>query len=401
MAHNNDAVAQPPRSLRVRHEEALGELERYKILVDSVQDYAIFLLDADGHIMTWNKGAEKFKGYKPSEIIGRHFSTFYQQEDIDARKPERELELAQRLGRVEDEDWRVRKDGTRFWANVVITPLYAPSGTLIGYAKVTRDLSERKAQEDALRTVNFQLKKHQKELERLNRSKDEFISVASHQLRTPATAIKQLLGMLREGIYGNVPEDIQPVIERAYLSNERLINIVNNLLKVAQIDAGKIILRKQPVEVGPMLHDIAEEAIETARSRGQHLKLNLKRNETPTVLADSENLRMAISNLVDNASKYTPENGTITLGVTQKASHVIISVTDTGVGIAPADQAKLFGKFVRVPNELSQKVGGSGLGLYWVQKVIELHGGTVEVESALGKGTAFRIKLPETEASDA
>src|ERR1044072_5108150 len=131
----------PQQTLQTRHDAVLAELERYRLLVESVQDYAIFLLDVDGNVLTWNIGAEKNKGYKAHEIIGKHFSTFYLENDKAAGKPERELELAQKFGRVEDEDWRVRKDGTQFWANVVITALYDPSGDLAGYAKVTRDLT--------------------------------------------------------------------------------------------------------------------------------------------------------------------------------------------------------------------------------------------------------------------
>src|SRR5690606_19092342 len=150
------------------------------ILVESIEDYAIFLLDTQGTIITWNKGAQKTKGYKPSEIIGQHFSKFYQEEDVIADKPGHELMLAIKRGRVEDEDWRVRKDGTKFWANVVITTLYDAEGKHIGFAKVTRDLTERKKQEDAVRRINVQLRQQQQELEQLNNSKDEFISLASH-----------------------------------------------------------------------------------------------------------------------------------------------------------------------------------------------------------------------------
>ena len=137
-------TTQKPTTLRLKHTATLAELERYKLLIENVEDYAIFLLDTDGCVQTWNKGAQKNKGYTADEIIGKHFSTFYRQDDIDANKPERELTLARQLGRVEDEDWRVRKDGSQFWANVVITALKDDNGDLVGYAKVTRDLTDRK-----------------------------------------------------------------------------------------------------------------------------------------------------------------------------------------------------------------------------------------------------------------
>jgi PAS domain S-box-containing protein len=388
-------------ALQVRHDAALGELERYKILVDSVQDYAIFSLDTDGRIVSWNKGAQKIKGYTADEIVGQHFSKFYLARDIEANKPARELELAKKMGRVEDEDWRVRKDGETFWANVVITALYGPDGELIGFAKVTRDLTERKAQEDSLHRANSQLQKQQIELERLNLSKDEFMSLASHQLRTPATVVKQLLGMLLEGLYGDVPEDLIAVISKAYNNNERQIHIVNSLLKVAQLDAGKVIIRKTPLKVAELLKDIAQEYAETSSVHGQKVTVDLSAPQPLELQADVDNLRMAICNLMDNAIKYTPEGGEITLKLSRQSGEAVIEVVDTGVGIDQADISKLFGKFVRLQNSLSQKAGGSGLGLYWVYKIIEVHGGRIEVDSTLGQGTTFRVFLPILESKHA
>jgi two-component system phosphate regulon sensor histidine kinase PhoR len=207
--------------------------------------------------------------------------------------------------------------------------------------------------------------------------------------------------MLLEGIGGEVPEEIRPIIEKAYLSNERQINIVNSLLKVAQLDAGRIIIHKTTVDVSEMIQELAEEAEEMVRARQQTLNLARPLPRHLDYNLDVDNMRMAISNLIDNASKYTPEGGIVTLGVKKKAAEVIISVTDTGVGIQPEDIGKLFGKFVRVPNELSHKVGGSGLGLYWVQKVVGLHDGQIEVKSEVGKGTTFSIMLPAQEPDDA
>jgi osomolarity two-component system sensor histidine kinase TcsA len=178
-------------------------------------------MDPKGYIQTWNKGAEKNKGYTHKEIIGQHFSIFYSDQDNAAKKPERELEIAKKVGRVEDEDWRYRKDGSKFWANVVITALYDEDNNLQGFAKVTRNLTERKENEDNLRSANTLLQEQQKELRRLNESKDEFISLASHQLRTPATAIKQLLGLILEGFEGDVPQRIRNLLEKTYESNER------------------------------------------------------------------------------------------------------------------------------------------------------------------------------------
>ncbi len=377
------------------HVEALLELDRYKILVESIEDYAIFMLDTDGYIMSWNNGAQRAKGYAAEEIIGKHFSQFYSDEDNEADKPARELALAIKQGRVEDEDWRVRKDGSKFWANVVITSLYDTNGTHIGFAKVTRDLTDRKHQEDQVRRANVQLKQQQRELEKLNVSKDEFISVASHQLRTPATAIKQLLGILTEGLYENVSPEVMKVIAKAYESNERQLNIVNNLLKVAQVDAGKVVLNRTEGDLAKLLTDLAEEYGDTVAKRDQTMIVESLSSDPLLAVYDPDYLRMAISNLVDNASKYTPNGGIVRIITDQDDENTYVRIKDNGVGISDEDMQKLFVKFVRIPNEMSQKVGGSGLGLYWLQKIIELHGGSVTIESELTKGTTFKIVLPK------
>jgi PAS domain S-box-containing protein len=380
-------------NLRTKHTATLDTLEKYKLLVESVEDYAIFLLDVDGYIQTWNKGAQKNKGYKPEEIIGKHFSIFYLPEDIRTEKPKRELVLAQRLGRVEDEDWRVRKDGSTFWANVVITALRDENGKLVGFAKVTRDLTERKANEDKLRANNMLLKKQQQELEDLNVSKDEFISLASHQLRTPATAVKQLLGMLVQGFAGDVDPDQLDYIIKAYEANERQIRIVENLLKVAQLDAGKVVLRIDKINTREYLQDIVEEFSNTIREKGQTIQLTISETVPEYIRADEDNFRMALGNLLDNASKYSYNEGQIAVNADCAETRLTVSITDNGVGIDKERHDELFKKFSRIPNKLSNKVGGSGLGLYWVKQIAQLHGGDITVSSAK-KGTTFTVNVP-------
>jgi PAS domain S-box-containing protein len=380
-------------TLRTQHNDALTQLKRYRLLVESVQDYAIFLLNTDGYVQTWNKGAIKIKGYKPEEIIGRHFSEFYLPRDKEAKKPERELSLAARLGRIEDEDWRVRKDGNKFWANVIITALHDESGELVGFAKVTRDLTERKQHEDELRDANILLKQQQLELERLNASKDEFISLASHQLRTPATGIKQYLGMLIEGFMGEMNSEQLFAVRKAFDSNERQLVIVNSLLKVAQLDAGRVKLQKCQVNIDELLRSIINDNAEKFASRKQQITVEVP--ETLPATIDSTHYRMALENLIDNASKYTPEGGNIMVSGKLDQGQLIVTVRDNGVGIAKEDIPKLFAKFARLPNELSDSAGGSGLGLYWAQKIILLHGGVIAVESpGKNNGTVFNITVP-------
>lgn len=378
--------------LAEKHSRTSNELNRYKLLVDSVQDYAIFLLDTEGYIQTWNKGAQNNKGYKPDEIIGRHFSTFYPLKDIEAKKPEKELEIAKKFGRAEDEDWRIRKDGSRFWASVVITALY-DNGEHVGFAKVTRDLTERKEQEDRLRKANALLKTQQEELKKLNQSKDDFISLASHQLRTPATAIKQLLGLYIDGLYTDLDSKHMKIIEQAYQSNNRQLDIVNSLLKVALVDAGKVKLRRAVCNLDELIQSVLEDFTESFRIRDQIVEYT-RNIQDVTVSVDEQNVRMALENIISNASKYTHPHGTIQINLNGNDSEIAIEVKDSGVGIAKEDLENLFEKFNRLPNELSDEVGGSGLGLYWAEKIIKLHNGRIVVESEPKMGTQFTIILP-------
>lgn len=380
-------------SMKPRRQGEPTEL-KYKLLVDTIQDYAIFLLDPKGYIQSWNKGARKTNGYTSSEIIGKHFSVFYLEHDKMTKKPERELELAKRYGRVEDEDWRVKKDGTQFWANVVITALYDDNKKLVGFAKITRNLTERKRFEDEIRRANETLKQQQRELEVLNISKDEFVSLASHQLRTPATIIKQLLGVMLQGYVGQLEPEHYAVIQKAYASNERQLSIVNCLLKVAQLDAGKVVLNKISTDVSSFISSITDDQHDSFAERDQTLHVHIDETTSQSVPIDQDNIRMAIENILDNASKYTPTGGTIEVRTGISRGWLRIAVQDNGIGIAPEDMEKLFHRFSRISNKLPGNKSGSGLGLYWANKIIELHGGVIDVKSQPGRGSIFSIRLP-------
>lgn len=369
-------------------------IEFSRLLVSTIQEYAIFLLDVNGNIATWNPGAQKLKGYLPSEIVGRHFSVFYPKKDVLAKKPEWELEVAMREGHVEDEGWRVRKDGTKFWANVVITALKNDDGELIGFAKVTRDLSERKKYEEELRQANLNLRKHSAELLALNKAKDEFISLASHQLRTPASGVKQFLGLVLEGYAGDITEKQKDFLTKANESNDRQIKLINDLLRVAQLDAGKIVLKKISCDVSELIKDVVGEQRDVFERRKQKITLSIPRDPVLAKI-DPTHMRMVFENLVDNASKYTPEGGELKVIVRDNGEQVSIAVIDSGVGIDEDSQIKLFKKFSRIPNDLSEKVGGTGLGLYWVHKLVQLHEGSIQVKSDPNVKTTFTVTIPK------
>lgn len=384
-------MAIKPSTHHNKHER--DQLERYQLLVENVLDYAIFLLDKDGKIDSWNKGAEKLKGYKKHEIIGKHFSIFYTEQDKKKNKPAINLAESLHKNRVEDEGWRVRKDGSKFWADVVITPLFDEQGRHRGFAKVTRDLTERKHYEDKLQRTNQKLKASYQDLQHLSAGKDEFVSLASHQLRTPATGVKQYLALLLEGYAGELSEQQIDYLKKAYDSNDRQLEIVNDLLQVAQLDAGQVVLNRSPTDINDLIENIIDENADTLKNRRQKISLNLPK-KTWLFNVDSVRFRMVLENLIDNASKYTPEHGEITISLKPEKHDLKISVADNGIGISKSEIPKLFEKFTRLSNPLTRNVTGSGLGLYWADKIVRLHNGHISISSKPGKGTTFTITIP-------
>lgn len=251
------------------------------------------------------------------------------------------------------------------------------------------------------RSLNYALGRKQAEAQRfqhlieLNQAKDEFISIASHQLRTPATGVKQYVGMLLEGMFGELTEPQKELLMKAYESNERQLKIVSDLLKVARVDAGKVVLKKAEADIGVLLKDIVGEQRAIAKRRGQVINLALDEGDV-SAWVDRDAIRMVFENLIDNASKYS-ENGTeIQVQMKVKSAVIVVRIADKGVGISEADLVKLFEKFSRIHNPLSTHAGGSGLGLYWAKKIVDLHNGTIEVASKKSEGTEFTVTLPRS-----
>lgn len=251
------------------------------------------------------------------------------------------------------------------------------------------------------RTLYYALERKQIEQQRLehlieiNTTKDEFISLASHQLRTPATGVKQYIGMVLEGFAGNISDDQRAVLQKAYESNERQLRIVSDLLKVARVDAGKVRLRIDQVNLVTLVTDIIKEQQSTIDQRQQTVEYVHSQSEISATF-DKDRIRMVIENMLDNASKYSDAHTAIEVAVNDHGQEVSISLRDHGVGIEPEDQAKLFEKFSRIHNPLSHHVGGTGLGLYWAKKIVDLHQGRIKVESRIDEGTTFTVYLPKT-----
>jgi signal transduction histidine kinase len=236
------------------------------------------------------------------------------------------------------------------------------------------------------------LSQQKKQLIELNRAKDEFISLSSHQLRTPATSVKQYLGMILEGIAGSVPAHLKVFLRTAYDSNERQLNIINDLLKAAQVASEKYVLKKEKADMAELAQVVIDDYMPIIRLRNQHINFTSKGSCIAGI--DSAEVRIVLANLIENASKYSPEGTTITVVVRRQKTNIKLVVRDEGVGIPPAQLRKIFEKFIRIDNELSDTVSGSGLGLYFVRRIVKLHGGRVSVASELGHGSTFSVTLP-------
>lgn len=249
-------------------------------------------------------------------------------------------------------------------------------------------------QQDRLnRQASRMLQQRNEELEGLSRTKDEFVALASHQLRTPATAVKQYLGMVLQGYVGEVPALQQEMLNKAFESNERQINIINQILNAARVDTGKLVMAKTAIDLCVLLRSITDELRPTVEQRGHHFVVRIPRRRV-TVYADASYIRMAVENIINNANAYTPEGGTITVAARAGTRWVTIAIEDTGVGIKKTDVSKLFVKFSRIHNPLSVQAGGTGIGLYLAAEIVRLHDGSIKVDSRIHKGTTFTLSLP-------
>ena len=363
--------------------------ELYRLLVESVRDYAIFILDPDGRVASWNEGARRIKGYEAEEILGRHFSVFYPDAARASGFPDYELQVARAVGRFEDEGWRVRKDGSQFWANVVITALFAEDGSLLGFAKVTRDLTERREAQrrevaDARRLA---------EVEAANRAKSGFLAAMSHELRTPLNAISGYAQLMQEGIAGPVTEQQAEYLSRIRTSQQHLLGIVNDLLNYSRIEAGEITYERGPVA----MHDVVERVVAMVALQAERKGLQLDHGPCAAdVVAQADALKaeQVLLNLVSNAVKYTAEPGRIIVTCGWRDKQATIDVRDTGPGI-PADKLEvIFDPFVQLGRTLTSAQEGAGLGLAISRDLARAMGGDVTVESTVGTGSTFTLHLP-------
>jgi PAS domain S-box-containing protein len=361
-----------------RTEELRVSEERFRLLVTSVQDYAIFMLDPSGHVNTWNVGAERIKGYKEEEILGRHFEIFY---PIDNREePGKQLQIAAAVGRTETEGWRVRKDGSRFWANVVLTALRDSSGRLIGFTKVSRDLTaQRKAQED--------LTNQAQELARSNSDLQQFAYVASHDLQEPLRMVISYIQILADRYKGKLDADSEECIEFAVEGALRMRQLITGLLAYSRLSNARQPLTQ--TDLADVLKDVVANLEVAIQESGTVVTVD----ELPTIMADPLQMSQLFQNLIGNAITFRGEKAPhIQVSAKLQESHWLFSVADNGIGIKPEHYERIFIIFQRLHDRMQYK--GTGMGLAICKKIVARRGGRIWVESELGKGSTFFFTIP-------
>jgi PAS domain S-box-containing protein len=351
--------------------EALRQSEdRLRLMIEAVRDYAIFMLDPRGTITSWNLGAERLKGYRADEIIGRHFSIFYLPEDRERGHPEEELRLAKAEGRYEEEGWRVRKDGSRFWANVVITALFNNDGRHLGFTKVTRDFTDAKTLREAQVAIQV---------------RDEFLAIASHELRTPLSAMLMHLESLVRTVRpdGSAPR-LAERLKKALATGQRLGMLINQMLDVTRISAGRLQLDPEPTSLREIVAEVVDRFGDDAP---------ITQDVAPGITGVWDRLRLdqVVTNLVTNALKYG-EGKPIVIEGRVEGGHAVLRVTDRGIGIPLDRQHRIFDRFERAVT--NRQYAGFGLGLWISRQIVEASGGRIEVVSAPGEGATFTVTLP-------
>jgi PAS domain S-box-containing protein len=361
---------------------------RFRLMVESVVDYAIFMLDPEGRVASWNAGAQRTTGYTADEIIGAHFSRFYPREEIERGKPAWALEVAAREGRFEEEGWRLRKDGSAYWASVVITAVRDDTGKLLGFAKVTRDLTERKR-------VEAEMVRARVEAERANESKSQFLANMSHELRTPLNSLLILARLLADNTGGNLNDKQVRFAQTIYASGMDLLALINDLLDLAKIESGAVTaLHVAPTRLEELRQELERTFHQMAHEKGLQLAMEIAPGLPAAIRTDATRLKQILKNLLANAFKFTPR-GAVRLRVVPRGDKsVAFEVSDTGIGIPPDKQRIIFEAFQQADGSTSRQYGGTGLGLSISRELTRLLGGELELASEPGKGSTFTLVLP-------
>jgi osomolarity two-component system, sensor histidine kinase TcsA len=387
-----DEVA--PKSLDELARDLRETEQTFRLLVTCVKEYAIFMLDPEGNVITWNIGAERLKGYSADEIIGRHFSQFYTQEALDSNHPQNELDLAKKNGSYEEEGWRIRKDGTMFWAHVVLTAVY-DGPVLIGFAKVTRDLTEHRALEQEREAVSKRISDTNVELRRALESKERFLSTVSHEMRSPMAGIIGMTELLTMQDFGAETNDM---VRSVFDSSHRLLQMLNNLLDSARLESGKLKLQHVSFRIQEVLEDVARLVSIEATKKSVMVTVESDAALPEELCGDEYKVGQILANLAFNAVKFTKKgNVKIECKITSETPSVItvhFAISDTGIGIKEIDRDKLFQPFVQADDAAARRYGGTGLGLSISKQLVEHMHGRIGLTSEYGVGSTFWFEIP-------
>ena len=359
--------------------------EQFHMLVDSVEEYAIYMLDPMGNVVTWNSGAQKIKQYTAKEIIGKNFACFYTAEDVAAEKPQRNLRDAARKGHTRDQGLRVRKDGSRFHAEVVITALRDSEGKIRGFSKVTRDMTDQicSRETEAAKIA----------AEKASEAKDNFLAALSHELRTPLTPALAAANYLADNA-AKLPSEFVEEIEIIKRNVRLQARLIDDLLDLTRVTRGKLDLQFEDVDAHPLIRqviDIAEADIEKKK-----LDVSVKLDaEEHHIWADPVRIQQVFWNMINNAVKFTPPGGNIDIRTSNnERGRFEFEITDNGIGIEVERQASLFAPFEQADPSVSQQFGGLGLGLAICKYLVELHNGAIAVQSrGRSYGATFTLTL--------
>jgi PAS domain S-box-containing protein len=356
--------------------------ERFRLLVESVIEYAIVTIDADGFINSWNHGAQRITGFSATEIVGKHFSRIYPAEDIAEHKPWRQIIGARAQGRVTEEGWRLRKDGSQFWANSVIGRLPGIEGGSEAFYIVTQDLTQRRHAESLADTAQ---KMH------------EFIAMLAHELRNPLAPIRNAVALMeRRKIQDPIVESMRQTIER---QSAQLVRIIDELLDVNRVARGQFTVEKATVDLREVMHRALETSRPLIEARQHEVTVAL---DDAQIRIDADAMRMTqvVVNLLNNAAKYTPPGGTIRLEARAVGDSAEIHVLDNGKGIDREALDRIFDLFIQLEPNAGGVLGGLGVGLALVRRIVELHGGHVQARSeGPGKGSEFIVRMPLSQAA--
>jgi PAS domain S-box-containing protein len=382
---------------RAAAEELRRSEERFRLLVEAVEDYAIFMLDPTGHIASWNSGAQRSKGYTANEIIGQHFRVFYPPEIQAQKHPEHELELALRVGHYEEEGWRVRKDGSRFWATVLITAVHNEAGEHVGFTKVTRDSTERRRLEqerehalEALAAANLELGSLNEQLRQAADDQAQFLAVTAHELRTPIGVLGGAADILSRHLDELAPEERTELIDAMASSSGRLRRLVDDLLTAARLDANSLEMRVAPVRV----REVLDRAIAVVNRAHPAAEIVADVPADLGVSVDMDRLAQVLENLLGNAVRHGASP--VHVAATETGlGRVEIRVRDAGAGVPDAVLPRLFSRFAT-----GSTTGGTGLGLYIVRELARSQGGEATYEPGRPESPAgeFVIRLPSASA---